>query len=111
MLKCSCLVFCLFFILSTVTAFAADQLGPKLNGTWTNEIMTVTIDVDRGTYTGVERGVPFNNKIKIIDDGQVYVIYEMTSLQGTSQVYAQILDGNLIETRTAGSPMFLYPHK
>ena len=108
-MKYSGLIFCLLFILSASTAFADGPLGPKLNGTWANEIMTVTIDVDRGTYTGIEQGIPFKNKIRIIDDGQVYVIYEMTSVQGTSQVYAQIVDGNLIETRKPGYPMFLYP--
>ena len=109
MLKYSCFVFCMLLSFSAATAFGFDPLSPKLNGTWANETMTVTIDVDRGTYSGFEQGIPFKNRIKILDDGQVYVIYEITSIQGTSQVYAQIVDGNLIETRKTGSPTVLYP--
>ena len=39
-----------------------------MNGTWVSDIMTVTIDFDKGTYKGVALGQPFDRKLTLVEE-------------------------------------------
>ena len=110
MVKHWILSFCFIMILSAASALADDKPSDKLNGTWSNDIMTVTINVEQGTYSGVGLGVQFNNSINIVEEKPEYVVFDMTNEQGTFKVVAQFqADGSLMITKDGGMPMVLQP--
>ncbi|CCO22706.1 hypothetical protein [Maridesulfovibrio hydrothermalis] len=47
----------------------------KLNGTWQNEVMSMTIDFDKGTYNGVAMGKQFSRDLKLVSEDENAVVF------------------------------------
>lgn len=103
---------CLFSLLTVGAAFADSKPSDKLNGTWTNDLMTVTIDVANGLYTGILLGAPVDNRFKVIKEEPEYVLLEMTNATTTYKVVVQFQsNGDILMTKEGGIPTILSPRK
>jgi hypothetical protein len=109
---CLTLVFCLS-LFAAACGGGGDKPADKLNGSWTNELMTVNIDVKAGTYAGVALGQTFDNTLKILQETPAYVVFETSGKNGTSKVTAQFQpDGGLILQKEGSPlPMLMKPAK
>jgi len=76
----------------------------SLNGTWKNNIMTATFDFDKGTYSGVALGQPFNNKLTLVSEDANVVVFK----SGGNKVICQFQDdGGIMLTKEGGIPLVL----
>lgn len=71
----------ILLILLTLACDSSISNSPReqMNGTWVSDIMTVTIDTDAGTYTGVAMGQPFDHTLTIINEVSNLVTFKLSS--------------------------------
>jgi hypothetical protein len=81
---------------------ASKLTHKKLNGTWKNNIMTVSIDFNKRTYKGVALGKEFNRKLKLVKEEPDTVFF---TTDGTKIVCQINDDNNIILTKEGGIPV------
>jgi len=80
------------------------------NGAWTCELMTVHIDFDKGAYTGIALGQPFNYTIKLLDENPDYLVMEVIGPDGPYKATVQFQpSGGLIIKEGGPLPLLLKP--
>jgi hypothetical protein len=84
----------LMFVIAACSSGNGDDATSSmvLDGTWTGDIMTVTIDFDAGTYEGTGLGTPFSCKLALIEDNGDSVVFRIDE----KTVVAEIVDDDNI---------------
>ncbi|MGK0291450.1 MAG: hypothetical protein ACI86H_002918 [bacterium] len=74
----------------------------QLNGSWTNPIMVIKIDFDKGTYSGTALGSKFSKKLTLVSEKGSTVVFK----SGESKIICLIQkDGSIILTKEGGIPI------
>jgi len=102
-----------FLVLIPLGPAAAEQdcgYCHLANGAWTSELMTVHIDFDKGSYSGIALGQPFNYTVKLLDENPDYLVMEVTGPDGPYKATVQFRpSGGLIIKEGGPLPLLLSP--
>ncbi len=83
----------------------------RLNGTWTSDIMTITIDFPAHKYSGVAMGEPFSHYLDLVSENANVVVFK----ESDATIVCQIQDdGSIMITKQGsegGIPMILHRAK
>jgi hypothetical protein len=83
---------------------SAKPLHESLNGSWKNDIMTVTFNFDKGIYSGVAMGETFNNKLTLVSEEANVVIFKSNE----NKIVCQFQEnGGIMLTKEGGIPIIL----
>jgi len=96
-----------FVLLLTITSCGSSaKVAPheNLNGSWKNNIMTVTFDFDKGSYSGAAMGQTFNTKLTLVSEEANLVIFKSNE----NKIVCQFQDnGSIMLTKEGGIPIIL----
>jgi hypothetical protein len=84
------------------------SLHDRLNGTWQSDLMTVTIDFNKGVYSGVAMGQTFSEGLKLLSENANLVTF-LAGKDATIMVQMQ-QDGSIMLTKEGpegGIPIIL----
>ncbi len=98
------IICCAILALLNVSAAFGQDLAKRLNGIWANNIFTVEIDFDKGTYNGVAMGKPFEHKLSFVKEMGNVVYFKSDNTLIVAQLQE---DGNLMLTKEGGVPMLV----
>jgi len=102
-----------FLVLLPLGPAAAQQdcsYCQKANGAWICELMTLRIDFNKGAYSGIALGQPFNYGLKLLDENPDYLVMEITGPDGPYKAVAQFQpSGGLIIKEGGPLPLLLEP--
>ena len=62
----------------------------RLNGTWTSDIMTITIDFPAHKYSGVAMGEPFSHYLDLVSENANVVVFKESDATVTSQAHGSV---------------------
>jgi hypothetical protein len=97
-------VFVLLLTLTGCGNSAKASLHETLNGSWENDIMTVTFDFDKGTYSGVALGQTFSTKLSLVSEEANLVVFKSNE----NKIVCQFQNnGSIMLTKEGGIPIIL----
>jgi len=82
----------------------AQELHERLNGTWQNDIMTVTFDFENWIYSGVILGQEFSRKLTLVSAKANIVTFRSDDTKIICQFQE---DGRIMLTKDGGIPVLL----
>ena len=85
-------------------AASAQELHERLNGTWHNDIMTVTFDFENRIYSGVVLGQEFSRKLTLVSEKANIVTFRSDDTKIICQFQE---DGRIMLTKDGGIPVLL----
>lgn len=92
----------LFISIFTCSCSSKPPLHESLNGSWKNDMMTVTFDFNKGVYTGVVLGQPFSHKLALISEQANVVVFKSDESQIVCQFQS---NGSIMLTKEGGIPL------
>ena len=98
------LIIITLFVVIGMLMGCSDSPHQKINGTWTNAIMTVTIDFEKNIYSGVALGKSFKNKLSLVSENANIVVFKSNNSKITCQIQD---DDNIMLTKEGGIPIVL----
>ena len=98
----------LFLAVMTIASCGGDSLKSKIEGTWTNKAMTVTIDFDNKSYSGLMLGKEVDKKIKGVKKKDNYLVIEAGDIVVTARL---LKNGELRLKKRGGIPITLQRKK
>ena len=96
-------VLALALVLTPLIALAGS-VADQLKGQWRNNIMSVTIDLEKGTYSGAAMGNTFSKKVKVIEETADFVKFDAEGAIITGQVSGK---NAILLTKQGGIPQRL----
>jgi hypothetical protein len=97
----------LLLVIATLQSCSTgEKPHEKLNGKWTSDVMTVKIDFDKGTYSGVAMGRRFNDDLKLVEESSEVVVFKADGDKITAQFQP---DGGILLTKKAGVSVQMQP--
>lgn len=98
------LFFLLLLTLTGCSNSAKDSIHETLNGNWENNIMTVTFDFDKGTYSGAAMGQTFTTELSLVSEEANLVVFKSNE----NKIVCQFQDdGSIMLTKEGGIPIIL----
>lgn len=93
-----------WLLLVLVVACGTPSASERINGTWHNDLVTVTLDFENKTYEGVIMGNTYERSIEVVKEQGNAVVFLSTGEGNPVQMTAQLRDDDSLLLTAEGEP-------